>query len=181
MAGFRNVVLLQEPIAAAIAYGAQPNAKDQNWLVFDYGGGTLDVSVITTTDGRLDNITSVGNNHMGGKDLDRLLYEKVIVPKLENEYDLKDGLNSTSKAKLMQFVENCKIQLSTQDSVELEVYDIEDNSGNIMDGLYDVTREEFEKAIETEIQSTIEIAKEAVMKLSLIHICQTCQSPYRFF
>ena len=39
------------------------------------------------------NITSVGNNHMGGKDLDRLLYEKVIVPKLENEYDLKDGLN----------------------------------------------------------------------------------------
>ena len=53
MAGFRNVVLLQEPIAAAIAYGAQPNAKDQNWLVFDYGGGTLDVSVITTTDGRL--------------------------------------------------------------------------------------------------------------------------------
>lgn len=164
MAGFRNVVLLQEPIAAAIAYGAQPNAKDQNWLVFDYGGGTLDVSVITTTDGRLDNITSVGNNHMGGKDLDRLLYEKVIVPKLKNEYDLNDGLNSTSKAKLMQFVENCKIQLSTQDSVELEVYDIEDNSGNIMDGLYDVTREEFEKAIETEIQSTIEIAKEAVMK-----------------
>ena len=164
LAGFRNIILLQEPIAASIAYGAQPNAKDQYWLVFDYGGGTLDVSVISTVDGRLDNITSVGNNHMGGKDLDRLLYEKVIVPKLEKEYDLNGGLNPSSKAKLMQFVENCKIQLSTQEEVDFEVFDIEDNSGNIMDGLYTIKRSEFDAAIDREIEEAISIAREAIAK-----------------
>lgn len=164
LAGFRDIVLLQEPIAAAIAYGAQPNAKDQYWLVFDYGGGTLDVSVISTVDGRLDNITSVGNNHMGGKDLDRMLYEKVIIPKLEKEYDLNGGLNPSSKAKLMQFVENCKIQLSTQEEVEFEVFDVEDNSGDIMDGLYSIKRSEFDAAIDGEIEEAISIIRKAITK-----------------
>lgn len=164
MAGFRNCILLQEPIAASIAYGAQPNSKDQYWLVFDYGGGTLDVSVISTVDGRLDNITSVGNNHMGGKDLDRLLYEKVICKKLENEYDLSGGLNPASRAQLMQFVENCKIELSSQQVVDFEIYDIKDNSGNIMDGLYEISRDEFDAAINDEVQNAVDIAKEAISK-----------------
>ena len=164
MAGFRNCVLLQEPIAASIAYGAQPNAKDQHWLVFGYGGGTLDVSVISTVDGRLDNITSVGNNHMGGKDLDRILFEKVICKKLEADYDLTGGLNASSKAQIMQFVENCKVELSSQQVVDFEIYDIKDNSGEIMDGLYEISREEFEAAINDEVQAAIDIAKDAISK-----------------
>ena len=164
MAGFRNVLLLQEPIAASIAYGAKPDAKDQYWLVFDYGGGTLDVSVISTNNGRLDNITSVGNNHKGGKDLDRLLFEKVIVPKLSGDYNLEGGLKNSSRAKLLPFVENCKMELTNAESVDLEVFDVTDNAGELMDGIYEISRAEFEDVIRDEVAEAIEIAKEAMQK-----------------
>ena len=145
MAGFRSVVLLQEPIAAAIAYGAQPDAKDQHWLVFDYGGGTLDVSIISTNDGRLDNITSKGNNRMGGKDLDRILLEEVVLPKLQKDYDLSEGLVGANRAKIMLDIERLKIELSNQANTFFETFSAEDNSGNIIDGSYEITREEFNK------------------------------------
>ncbi|MDT5295713.1 MAG: molecular chaperone HscC, partial [Acidobacteriota bacterium] len=54
LAGLEEHPLLQEPVAAAIAYGAGPGVRDQRWLVFDLGGGTLDVAVVSTRDGRLN-------------------------------------------------------------------------------------------------------------------------------
>ena len=162
IAGFRNIVLLQEPIAAAIAYGAQPDAKDQYWMVFDYGGGTLDVSIISTNDGRLDNITSKGNNHMGGKDLDKILFERVILPKLKKEYDLKEGLDDINLAKLMIDVEQCKMELSNQSIGYFETFSAVDNSGNLIDGTYEISRIEFEAAIYDEVHKAVGIAREAL-------------------
>lgn len=162
LAGFRNVILLQEPIAASIAYGAQPDAKDQYWLVFDYGGGTLDVSIISTNDGRLDNITSKGNNHMGGKDLDRILFEQVILPKLQKDFNLANGLDDENLAKLMIDVEQCKIELSNQAVGYFETFSAEDNSGNVIDKTYEISRTEFENAISGEIHEAVRIAREAL-------------------
>ena len=162
LAGFKNVILLQEPIAASIAYGAQPDAKEQFWLVFDYGGGTLDVSIISTKDGRLDNITSKGDNHMGGKDLDRLFYENVILPRLRPEYNIGAGLDDVNQAKIMQDVERCKIELSSQAKAFFETFTAEDNSGKVIDCAFEVTREEFENAIKHEIEKALRIAREAL-------------------
>ncbi len=162
LAGFNHVILLQEPIAASIAYGAQPNAREQYWLVFDYGGGTLDVSIISTKDGRLDNITSKGDNHMGGKDLDRLLYENVILPRLWPEYDIGDGLDDVNQAKIMQDVERCKIELSSQTKAFFETFTAEDNSGKPIDCAFEVTRDEFESSIKKEIEKSLRIAREAL-------------------
>ena len=162
IAGFRNIVLLQEPIAAAIAYGAQPDARDQYWMVFDYGGGTLDVSIISTNDGRLDNITSKGNNHMGGKDLDKILFESVILPKLKEEYDLKEGLDDVNLAKLMIDVERCKMELSNQSIGYFETFSAVDNSGNMIDGTYEISQMEFEAAIYDEISKAVAIARGAL-------------------
>ena len=72
MAGFKNIILLQEPIAAAVAYGAKPDSKDKHWMVFDYGGGTLDVAIISTLDNRLTVENSEGDNYFGGSDIDRI-------------------------------------------------------------------------------------------------------------
>lgn len=163
LAGFNNVILLQEPIAASIAYGAQPDAKDQYWLVFDYGGGTLDVSIISTNDGQLDNITSKGNNRMGGKDLDRILLEEVVIPKLANDYNLSDGLTGTNRAKIMLDIERLKIELSNQENALFETFTAEDNSGNIIDGSYSISREEFEAAITPTINEAVKIAREALI------------------
>jgi molecular chaperone DnaK len=73
LAGFEEYPLLQEPIAAAIAYGAEAGVRDQRWLVFDLGGGTLDVAVVSTRDGSLNVLEHRGDNHLGGKDVDRAL------------------------------------------------------------------------------------------------------------
>ena len=72
LAGLQEAPLLQEPIAAAIGYGARPGSANQRWLVFDFGGGTLDIAVVSTREGRLNILEHRGNNLLGGKDIDRL-------------------------------------------------------------------------------------------------------------
>ncbi|MBQ1490443.1 MAG: Hsp70 family protein, partial [Blautia sp.] len=164
-AGFQNVILLQEPIAAAIAYGAQPDAKEQYWLVFDYGGGTLDVSIISTKDDHLDNINSRGNNRMGGKDLDKLLYEKVILPKMQEEYNLPHGLDVISTNRIMEDVENCKKELSNKTStlfIPENLGDISDEDDEPIDFSCSVSRQEFESVIRDVVLDAVSIARKSL-------------------
>src|SRR5918998_5285014 len=91
LAGLTEYPLLQEPIAAAIAYGARPESQDQRWLVFDLGGGTLDVAVVSTRDGRLSVLEHRGDNHLGGKDVDRALVHNVLLPALAARFALPDA------------------------------------------------------------------------------------------
>jgi molecular chaperone DnaK len=81
LAGFSNVVLLQEPIAAAIAYGLE-GTSNQNWLVFDFGGGTFDVALIAARDGHLTILDHGGDNYLGGKDIDFAIVNHFLLPKL---------------------------------------------------------------------------------------------------
>lgn len=73
LAGLKNIILLQEPIAAAIAYGAKPKSKNQFWMVFDFGGGTLDIAIVSTYDNKLTVINHEGDNRIGGKNIDTLI------------------------------------------------------------------------------------------------------------
>ena len=74
LAGLEEVVLIQEPIASAIAAGWRAE-HEGTWLVFDLGGGTLDVSLLETADGRLRVLDHAGDNFLGGKDIDGALVE----------------------------------------------------------------------------------------------------------
>ena len=76
-AGLEEVVLIQEPIASAIAAGWRGDSAG-TWMVFDLGGGTLDVSLLETKDGRLRVIDHAGDNFLGGKDLDQALLDLVL-------------------------------------------------------------------------------------------------------
>ena len=78
LAGLGEFPLLQEPIAAAIAYGVKPGSRDQRWLVFDLGGGTLDIAIVSTREGRLNVLEHRGNNLLGGKDIDRRIVDTFI-------------------------------------------------------------------------------------------------------
>ena len=170
LAGFENTILLQEPIAAAVAYGAQPGSQEQYWLVFDYGGGTLDVSIISTKDGHLENINSCGNNRMGGKDLDRILYEEIILPKLKKEYNLANGLSAENTAKISLSVEETKIKLSSTQTVMFDTSDLEDvcdDDGTYIEFECEITRAEFEAAIGSIIDEAVAIAKKAVAESGL--------------
>lgn len=125
LAGFKYVVLLQEPIAAAISYGFGKN-KNENWLVYDLGGGTFDVALISSKDENLKVLGHNGDNFLGGKDIDAKIVEDVIVSNLKRKYDLTNFDTSNSNysvyfAKLKYAAEQAKIQLSSLNEVNVEV------------------------------------------------------------
>jgi molecular chaperone DnaK (HSP70) len=134
LAGFEEAPLLQEPIAAAIGYGASLGSSDQRWLVFDLGGGTFDVAVVSTREGRLNVLEHRGNNLLGGKDIDRSIVEQILLPALEATYDLRDprpnGARSALLSRLRIKAEEAKIDLSTDSQVVVSLFDLgKDDSG----------------------------------------------------
>ena len=118
LAGLQEAPLLQEPIAAAIGYGARPGSANQRWLVFDLGGGTLDIAVVSTREGRLNVLEHRGNNLLGGKDIDRSIVEQIFFPALEASYDLRASGPKAARSALLPRLrikaEEAKIDLSTE-------------------------------------------------------------------
>lgn len=169
LAGFKNIILLQEPIAAAVAYGAKPDSKDKHWMVFDYGGGTLDVAIISTLDNRLTVENSEGDNYFGGSDIDRILFREIVLKKLKADGYHVDQLfdestsNGKSMARKIQLdCERCKIELSNKESAILEIFDIDDDEGEPIEFECEITRAEMESLISDTIERSITIAKKAL-------------------
>ena len=160
IAGFRNVILLQEPIAASIAYGSEANAKNQYWMVFDYGGGTLDVSIVSTHNGRLVVINSEGDNFCGGSDIDRMLYENIVKPELKKQYNIDN--NYELDKKMIMSLERCKIDLSSSNSTYFEEFESEDNDGNLIEFEMLISREQLNETISKTVDECIQIAKKAL-------------------
>ena len=88
LAGFKQVELLQEPIAAAMQYGLDSSVKDAKILVFDFGGGTFDAALIDAQEGVLQVKDTEGDNKLGGKNLDLAIVNDLLIPKLKNEYKI---------------------------------------------------------------------------------------------
>lgn len=169
LAGFKNIILLQEPIAAAVAYGAKPDSKNKHWMVFDYGGGTLDVAIISTLDNRLTVENSEGDNYFGGSDIDRIMFRDVIVKKLKDERYHIDKLfdeSSVSGKSLVRKIqldcERCKIELSSKDTAILEIYDIDDDENKPIEFEYEFTRKELEALMSDTVERSLGIAKKAL-------------------
>jgi len=167
LAGFKQVVLLQEPIAAAMAYGFE-NAKDQNWIVYDLGGGTFDVALISSKDGILSVLGHNGDNFLGGKDFDLRIVDEVIKPAILEKYKLKGFDRSSEKyksifARLKAIAEAAKIELSQYDKVTLEVEDIgKDDDGKEIYVSVDFTRKQLEELISPLVAKTIDLAKKTL-------------------
>ncbi|HMF18680.1 MAG TPA: Hsp70 family protein, partial [Gemmataceae bacterium] len=112
-AGLQVLTLINEPTAAAICYGLN-SQQDQTVLVYDFGGGTLDVTVLRIHHGIFEEISSKGIGKLGGDDIDELLGSVLAKRFLEKTgYDI---LNSPYKQQFMLAVERAKIDLSTMDS-----------------------------------------------------------------
>src|SRR5690606_10313270 len=85
-AGFRQVVLLQAPLAASLAYANKAKAvdlSDGQWLVYDLGGGTFDVALLRTQGGEMKVLDHEGDNYLGGTDFDRMIVEELVFPRLQ--------------------------------------------------------------------------------------------------
>lgn len=169
LAGFKYVVLLQEPIAAAISYGFD-NISNQNWLVYDLGGGTFDVALISSKDGVLTVLGHNGNNFLGGKDFDWLIVDEIIKPAILEKYKLKtfDRSNDDLKiksifARLKAIAESAKIELSQYDHSTIEVEDIgKDEEGKEIYISIDISRDKFEQLIKSKVDETISLTQKTL-------------------
>jgi len=167
LAGFKHVVLIQEPIAAAIAYGFM-NAHNENWLVYDLGGGTFDVALISSKDGSLSVLGHGGDNFLGGKDFDWAIVDKVILPAILEKHEIKNFNRGSKKyrsifAKLKYYAESAKIALTQTNETTIEVEKIgEDDEGKEIYLTIPLTRKEFEKLIKPFVDKTIELSKETI-------------------
>lgn len=178
LAGFDYAVLLQEPIAAAIAYGFM-NSQNENWLVYDLGGGTFDVAAISSKDGTLSVVGHNGDNFLGGKDCDWLIVDKVIVPKIVQDYDVKDFNRGNAKyrstfAKLKYLAETAKIYLSQYESTKIEIEGVgDDDQKREIYVSIEYSRRELDQLIKPLIDKTIELAqatiKESGIRSSAVH------------
>ena len=180
-AGFKQVVLLQEPIAASLAYANKEknvDLKNSQWIVYDLGGGTFDVALVKIIEGELKVVDHEGDNYLGGADFDALIVEKFIVPQLEKRGKFTDLLSQMKSASgrynklwynLLHEAEKAKIDLSTSSSAEIDLSrsSIEDEDGKAIDDYITITRSEYEALIKDTIDSTAEMLKKILTRNSL--------------
>jgi molecular chaperone DnaK len=167
LAGFEQTTLLQEPIAAAVGYGASPDATGQRWLVFDLGGGTLDIAVVSTRGGRLNVLEHRGDNLLGGKDIDRTIVDQVLLPELQQSYALsslaKDGAHHALMRRLRHKAEEAKLDLSTDAQVVISLTDIgRDDEGKPIEIDIPLSRAHLQSLIEPLIERSCNLALEAL-------------------
>lgn len=175
MAGIRHVELLQEPIAAAMAYGLKSDETDGYWLVFDFGGGTFDAALIKTKDHIIQVVDTEGDNYLGGKNLDYAITDKILIPYLKENYSV-DGLladldrNEIIRDCLKTYAEEVKNSLSFSESsdVEIDPGDIgEDETGEDIEMYLTVTRAEADAAIRPIFQKAIDLCSDLLKRNNL--------------
>ena len=136
LAGFLQCPLLQEPVAASLAYGFQSDSEKRSfWLVFDFGGGTFDAAVMKAEDGDIQVVNHGGDNFLGGADIDWGVIEKIIIPNITGSYNLPDFKRGNDRwrsalAKIKRAVEFAKIDLSRSPEAYLDGCVFEDDDGN---------------------------------------------------
>ena len=129
IAGLEVVRIINEPTAAALAYGLDKEGKELKILVFDFGGGTLDVTIMEFGDGVFEVKSTSGDTQLGGRDMDEALLNFVI-----KEYKRTEGVDltkdKTAMQRLREAVEKAKIELSTVLETEINLpYITADSSG----------------------------------------------------
>lgn len=164
MAGFTKCELLQEPIAAAMAYGLTTDSKDGIWMIFDFGGGTFDAALLKVEDGIMQVFDTEGDNYLGGKNLDYAIVDKIIIPYLQKNFVIDKTLENDEKKEVLRdamktFAEEAKNQLSFKDKYDIlsNLGDLgEDEEGEEMEldltvsqsEVFDIIRPYFQKAVD---------------------------------
>jgi len=174
-AGFREVLLLQEPIAASLAFANKEGSDAGKWLVYDLGGGTFDVALVKIDEDEMKVVDHEGDNFFGGVDFDHLLITELFVPYLENKYNIQDlsgkmlsagGKYNKLYYQLLYKAEEAKITLSNHSNAEVE-FDMEDESGVSHEVFFTIERAQFNALIRERILSSITFIRSLLVRNNL--------------
>ena len=176
-AGFKDVFLLQEPIAACLAFfneTAQTDIPAGNWLVYDLGGGTFDVALVKQQEEQLKIVDHEGNNFLGGMDFDFAIMDKIIIPAIikqtgienfEEEFRDKHGKYEMLYYQVMYYAEEAKKELSQSPSTSIDFSAIIDEKK--YDFYIEITREEIDKIFLTLVNETIHLLRNVLVNNKL--------------
>ena len=165
LAGLNVMRLINEPTAAALAYGFGRN-QDQLICVFDFGGGTFDVSILRIHGEVFEVLASDGDYFLGGDDLDRALAE-VLAAECNRMLGFDPRQHPVLMMKLMMGAEAIKCHLSENDAAEGEIDGIDLPSGDTGSLPFALTRRQFEELIAGYVNRTIEVTKQVLMQARL--------------
>ena len=161
-AGLTVLDMINEPTAAAIAFGITKNiSKPQTVMIYDFGGGTFDVSILKMDDSNMQVIATNGDHKLGGYDIDKAIYDYVVEEAKEDGIDIESDLKA--KQSLMIAAENAKKELSFAEETDLCIY--------VKGEEYEITidRETFEDITERIIDTTLSIMYRTLEEASLTY------------
>ena len=161
IAGLTVKRIVNEPTAAALAYGLDKSNKDQKIAVFDLGGGTFDISILELGDGVFEVKSTNGDTHLGGDDFDH-----VIIDWLAEEFKKEEGIDLRQDAmalqRLKEAAEKAKIELSSTTSTEINLPYITATATGPKHLVKTLTRAQFEQLADKLIQATIKPCEQAL-------------------
>ena len=166
IAGLKVRRIINEPTAAALAYGLDKAGKDMKIAVYDLGGGTFDISILELGDGVFEVKSTNGDTHLGGDDFDH-----VIIDWMAAEFQSKHGIDLRRDAMAMQRLkeaaEKAKIELSSSTSTEINLPYIMPVDGIPQHLVMTLTRAKFEQLADSLIRATIEPCRKALSDAGL--------------
>jgi molecular chaperone DnaK len=166
IAGLTVKRIINEPTAAALAYGLDKMSKDMKIVVFDCGGGTHDVSVLELGDGVFEVLSTDGDTHLGGDDFDQALIDYLVSEfKKENSMDIsKDPM---ALQRLREAAEKAKIELSSSPQTEINLPYVTADSTGPKHLVMTITKSKFDQLTQSLVDRTIEPCKRAMSNANL--------------
>jgi molecular chaperone DnaK len=166
IAGLKVERIINEPTAAALAYGLDKNHKDQKIAVYDLGGGTFDISILDLGDGVFEVLSTNGDTHLGGDDFD-----DVIINWMANEFKTEEGVDLKADPialqRLKEAAEKAKIELSASTQTEINLPYITATATGPKHLVKTLTRAKFEQLSENLIRRSMEPCKKALSDAGL--------------
>ncbi len=172
MAGLGKVALMQEPVAAIMRV-MKDNQANGNFLVFDLGGGTLDVAIAERISGKVNFLANGGLTMCGGRDFDRILLNEFVIPWLKENCSLPEDWLTQKKYQRLHSIatymsETAKIELSADEHVKIEgETGIEDEDGEEIYLDVEINRADYDKVIAEPLTKAIETARATIEKSGL--------------
>lgn len=175
LAGINNVALMQEPVAAIMSI-MRASKQEGIFLVYDLGGGTFDVSIAENINGKVNLLAHGGVEMCGGRDIDRMVFNQVVIPWLRKTFELPEDFLVNRKYKsfcrIAQWAtERAKMELSAMETSTIALSEGEartmDESGNEMYIDIDLSRDQVDSIISELVKETVEATRETLTKAGL--------------
>lgn len=163
IAGLKVRRIINEPTAAALAYGLDKKGKDQKIVVFDFGGGTHDVSVLELGDGVFEVLSTEGDTHLGGDDVDQKIINW-LAEEFKSEEDIDLRKDPMALQRLKEAAEKAKIELSSSTQTEINLPYITATASGPKHLVRSLTRAKFEQLIDELVKKTIVPCESALKK-----------------